>query len=218
MPRTPVQFEAIREEKRKLILDTALELFAENGYHGTSISHITKKAGISKGLLYNYFESKEDVLKSIIRSGYEAAYNHLELNQEGMLVQDKFIHFLRMTFKALQQNRHFWQLYSALMFQQGILDVALSEYEGKALVIQQLITDFLKAMGSTDPETDLLAISSLIKGASVILMTAPDFFPADKLEETIIDSCFRLITTDENSVKKEAMSVARETENTKTIQ
>ncbi|HET6559885.1 MAG TPA: TetR/AcrR family transcriptional regulator, partial [Prolixibacteraceae bacterium] len=68
MPRTTVQFEAIREEKRKLILETALELFAENGYHGTSISHITKKAGISKGLLYNYFVSKEDVLKNIIRS------------------------------------------------------------------------------------------------------------------------------------------------------
>lgn len=218
MPRTPVQFEAIREEKRKLILETALELFAENGYYGTSISHITKKAGISKGLLYNYFESKEDVLKSIIQSGYEAAYNHLELNQEGMLVQDEFIHFLRMTFKAIQENRHFWQLYSALMFQQGILDVALSEYEGKALEIQKLMTDFLKAMGSIAPETDLLAISSLIKGASVILMTAPDFFPADKLETTIIDSCFRLITTGENSGKKERQAETGKMENIITIQ
>ncbi|HET6557656.1 MAG TPA: TetR/AcrR family transcriptional regulator, partial [Prolixibacteraceae bacterium] len=169
-------------------------------------------------LLYNYFESKEDVLKNIIRSGYEAAYNHLELNKEGVLVQDQFIHFLRMTFKAIQENRHFWQLYSALMFQQGILDVALGEYEGKALMIQKLMTDFLKAMGSKDSETDLLAISSLIKGASVILITAPDFFPADKLEATIIDSCFRLITTKENSGTKEGQKVTGKTENITTIQ
>lgn len=218
MPRTSVQYESIRQEKRKLILETALELFAENGYYGTSISHIAKKAGISKGLLYNYFESKEDVLKSIIQSGYEAAYNHLELNKEGMLVQDEFIHFIRMTFQTIQANRHFWQLYSALMFQQGILDMATNEYKEKSLVIQKLMTDFLKAMGSITPESDLLAISSLIKGASVLLITAPDFFPTDKLEATIVDSCFRLITTEENSGKKEGQPVARIIENITTIQ
>ncbi|HRW21852.1 MAG TPA: helix-turn-helix domain-containing protein, partial [Bacteroidales bacterium] len=61
-PRTPEQFEEIRLSKHKLILDTAMKLFASSGYHNTSISKIAKEAGISKGLIYNYFDSKEDLL------------------------------------------------------------------------------------------------------------------------------------------------------------
>lgn len=68
-PRTEKQFEKIRESKRELIMNTALEEFAENGYHVTSISKISKRANISKGLIYNYFKSKEDLLKSIIYRG-----------------------------------------------------------------------------------------------------------------------------------------------------
>jgi len=194
-PRTSTQFEAIRQEKTKLILDTALELFAEHGYHGTSISHITKKAGISKGLVYNYFESKEDILKSIVQTGYDAAYQHLDLSKAGMLVQEEFIHFVRMTFQSVKENRSFWRFYSALMFQPGILEIVMPQFEGKAVEIQKLMTDFLKEMGSIKPQEDLIAISSLIKGAHVILITAPDFFPMDQLEETVIKSCFTLITT-----------------------
>ena len=60
MPRTPEQFEKIREEKRNHIMEVALECFANEGYHSTSISKIAKSAGISKGLIYNYFELNED--------------------------------------------------------------------------------------------------------------------------------------------------------------
>ena len=41
-PRTPLQFEEIREEKRNLIMDTALEHFAREGFHATTINHIAK--------------------------------------------------------------------------------------------------------------------------------------------------------------------------------
>jgi AcrR family transcriptional regulator len=200
-PRTSTQYEAIRQEKTKLILDTALELFAEHGYHGTSISHITKKAGISKGLIYNYFESKEDILKSIVQTGYDAAYQHLDLNKDGMLAQEEFVQFIRMTFQSVRENRNFWKFYSALMFQPGIQEIVIPQFEGKSVEIQKLMTNFLKEMGSIEPQGDLLAISSLIKGAHVIMITAPDFFPTDHLEETVINSCFRLITTEKTKVQ-----------------
>lgn len=69
MPRTKKQFEKIRNEKIELIKNSALKLFAENGYHSTSISKIAKSAKISKGLIYNYFESKESLLHDIMFSG-----------------------------------------------------------------------------------------------------------------------------------------------------
>jgi AcrR family transcriptional regulator len=192
-PRTSQQFETIRQEKTKLILDTALELFAEKGYHQTSISDITRKAGISKGLIYNYFESKDEVLRSIIQTGYDAAYDNLDLNGDHSLAKEEFVHFLRITFQSVRENPRFWKLYSALVLQPEILDRIMTEYSGKAQDIQKLFLDFIKVSGSIAPENDLIAISSLIKGAHLILITAPDYFPTAQFEETIIEGCFRLI-------------------------
>ena len=84
MPRSLKQNEKIRKQKKQLILDTALELFAENGFHATSMSQVAKKAGVSKGLAYNYFESKQDILDEIIKTGFfhqglRAKYRYLQL-------------------------------------------------------------------------------------------------------------------------------------------
>jgi len=192
-PRTSQQFETIRQEKTKLILDTALELFAEKGYHQTSINDITRKAGISKGLLYNYFESKDEVLRSIIQTGYDSAYSNLDLNGDHTMAKEEFVHFLRITFSSVRENPKFWKLYSALVMQPGIQDLMMTEYSGKAQDIQKLLLDFIKISGSIAPASDLIAISSLIKGAHLILITAPDYFPAGHFEDTIINACFRLI-------------------------
>ena len=192
-PRTSEQFETIRQEKTKLILDTALELFAEKGFHQTSISNITRRAGISKGLLYNYFGSKDEVLRSIIQTGYDTAYKNLDLNGNHSLAKEEFVHFLRITFQSVRENPRFWKLYSALVLQPGIQDLIMTEYSGKAQDIQKLLLDFIKVSGSIAPGNDLIAISSLIKGAHLILITATDFFPTGQFEEIITDACFRLI-------------------------
>lgn len=56
----------ITEKRKKQIIDAAMELFDQKGYSNTKIVDITKKAGISKGLLYHYFESKEEIIYAII--------------------------------------------------------------------------------------------------------------------------------------------------------
>jgi len=92
-PRTEQQFEEIRESKKKLIMDTALELFAVEGFHTTPISKIASAAGISKGLLYNYFESKEDLIKTIIFKGLDNLSRFIDPNKDGVLTRDELSYF-----------------------------------------------------------------------------------------------------------------------------
>ncbi len=51
--------------KRKRILDAAVRVFAEHGYHGARVGDIAEDAGVAHGLLYHYFASKDEVLKTI---------------------------------------------------------------------------------------------------------------------------------------------------------
>ena len=52
-------------DKRKLILDAAIRVFAEHGYHGARVGDIAEDAGVAHGLLYHYFSSKDEVLRTI---------------------------------------------------------------------------------------------------------------------------------------------------------
>ena len=55
----------IPAQRRKHILDVAKSLFAHNGYHGVTVDAIALWAGISKGNLYWYFKSKQDIFNTI---------------------------------------------------------------------------------------------------------------------------------------------------------
>ena len=56
-----------QEEKRRLILDAAVHVFARKGYHVCRVGDITEEAGVAHGLLYHYFPSKEQVLETVFR-------------------------------------------------------------------------------------------------------------------------------------------------------
>lgn len=60
-------------EKQEKILQSALELFAKEGYTATSTSKVAKHAGVSEGLIFRHFGNKEGLLEAIIKEGEEKA-------------------------------------------------------------------------------------------------------------------------------------------------
>jgi AcrR family transcriptional regulator len=122
-PRTPKQFAEIRDEKRNLIMDVALEHFSSKGYFVTTMSHIAKHAEISKGLIYNYFESKEALLKEIIHRSVQEAYLYFDLDNDGYLSEDEFDFFVRRISLMYKEKKTFWRLFTQLMMQDEVRDL-----------------------------------------------------------------------------------------------
>jgi TetR/AcrR family transcriptional regulator, fatty acid metabolism regulator protein len=58
----------VPEDKRQLILDAAVRVFARKGYHTSRVGDIAEEAGVAHGLLYHYFDSKEELLETIFRN------------------------------------------------------------------------------------------------------------------------------------------------------
>jgi AcrR family transcriptional regulator len=54
-----------QEDKRRLIVNAAVRVFARKGYHASRVSDIAEEAGVAHGLLYHYFRSKEELLETI---------------------------------------------------------------------------------------------------------------------------------------------------------
>ena len=53
------------KDKKIAIMEAALKLFTERGFHGTSTAEISKEAGVATGTLFNYFPTKEDLINSL---------------------------------------------------------------------------------------------------------------------------------------------------------
>lgn len=66
---TPTLKERQRQERERLILQVAMELLVEKGYHETSMEEIASRVGISKGAVYLHFPSKEDLFSALFEHG-----------------------------------------------------------------------------------------------------------------------------------------------------
>ena len=58
---------------RRALLEAAAQAFADHGYHQTSIDSVSESAGVAKGTIYNYFSSKEEVLRALVEEACRLA-------------------------------------------------------------------------------------------------------------------------------------------------
>lgn len=98
-----------KEQRRALIIDKAIELFAKKGYMETKIGDIAKAADMSVGLMFHYFESKEKLFEELVRYGANATNTPCEMNFENPL--DYFEGFLKMLFKYVKEQPRIMYLF-----------------------------------------------------------------------------------------------------------
>src|ERR671935_1753674 len=77
MLRTLTERSTNQEDKRRLILDAAVRVFAQKGYHTSRVGDIAEEAGVAHGLLYHYFSSKDEVLETIFRENWTVLLERL---------------------------------------------------------------------------------------------------------------------------------------------
>lgn len=193
MPKRPEQYDDIRAQKKQLIMDTALELFAENGFHATSISHIAQKANISKGLTYNYFKSKTEILNEIMEQGFNEIYDNLDMNHDGILTEEEFIFFIRENFRLVRENLQYWKLFFSLLLQPKVSATFSEQYKEKAEPIFNMFYQFIVSSESKNPESDLMAVAAMIEGAFLYVVAAPDVFPMEMMEDAVISNSLKII-------------------------
>ena len=58
-------------DKRRLILDAAVRVFARRGFHACRVSDVADEAGVAYGLVYHYFDSKEEILNTLFRERWQ---------------------------------------------------------------------------------------------------------------------------------------------------
>lgn len=185
-PRTKKQFEEIREASQEKIIRAALELFGTKGYDATSITEIAEKAGISKGLLYHYFDSKETLLASMLAqiNSYETAFM--------ARVQDpdprKFIrNIIEWFFNEMRDNYQWWKLVTNLTIQIERFDFVHNLATEKFNGFLTLFEDVFKKLDVPDPRKEALLLTALFDGIGIQYHVINKDYPLEEIENVLIE-------------------------------
>lgn len=186
-PRSKKQFEAMRHESMEKIANAALQLFGEKGFHSTSIAQIARAAGVSKGLLYNYFESKEALLHFIILHAVEVGEALLEqaLAQNDS-PQGQLRAFTEGTLALLQKDPAFWRLLTALAFQPDILEGIMPQLlEKQGTAMAKVIAVFAQ-LGVPNPQEEAMYYSAVMDGIALQFVQMPEGYPLEQMKEMVL--------------------------------
>jgi AcrR family transcriptional regulator len=171
--------------QRNNILQSALELFAYHGYTGTSVSMIAADAKVSKSLLYNFFEHKEDLLKELIVLAFQDIKTSLAPYTTETDPQKAIEQHIRATCRIIQERSHFWRMLHTIRLQQGVAGVLAADYSDIVKNVTAILKQLFQKLGFEQPQLEALLFLSQIDGM-VVLYLQDDHTPLDSLATQLI--------------------------------
>lgn len=185
MPRTAEQNKQIREATQATIINSAMVLFAQSGYAHTTTRKIAQGAGISTGLMYHYFDSKESLLHAVFENCMAIlgrAFNEVFIQYQP---PQRLVALISDMFNLLERDRDFWALFYMMRTQPAIMEILGDSFRLWTKRLRDLFRADLKAMGRAEPELEAFILYSLIEGTIQQYSLDPTNYPLDLVVERI---------------------------------
>lgn len=186
-PRTSEQYKEIRESKRNLILESTLKLFAKHGVYHTTVNMIAQDAGISKGLMYNYFKSKEDLLRSVVFQGIDKLLVLFDPDHDGILSKTELKYFIEETFRTIQIDIQFWKIYFSVLSQPQVLKIVGDKFWEVLNPVSKILENYFERSNFENPEIETRFFGALMDGICINYILDPDNFPFEEIKQKVID-------------------------------
>ena len=171
---------------KEQILQTALELFAEQGYDRTPTSQIARAAGVSEGLIFRHYTNKAGLLKAIIDTGLEQVAQTMESYDTEPDPWQAILTHIKRSLEWIRVHQTFWRFVQKVRFQAAVLEVAGSQIEaGNRQIVSQLTENFKEA-GAARPLEEALALFALIDGITIHYLQDPEHYPLEQMQTYLL--------------------------------
>lgn len=169
-------------EKKELILQTAMRLFSEKGYDSTPTSRIAKEAGVSEGLIFRHFETKEGLLHAIMAQGMaQIAESMTGYGGSGNAVEQH----VDSAFSILKANKVFWRLVQQMRFQESVQRTGQDTIQQVNQMVISTLAAYFQQQQAAHPQAEALLLFALIDGVCIHYLQQPDDYPLDAIASLI---------------------------------
>lgn len=152
--------------KYKQIIDAAIIVIAENGYHQSQVSKIAKQAGVADGTIYLYFKNKEDILISVFEEKMEMFADNLKvILEENTTSSEKLYKMIENHFNVLAEDHHLATVTQLELRQSNLaLRLRINEILKNYLVLLDTILKEGIENGEFDPTIDIRLARQMVFG------------------------------------------------------
>jgi AcrR family transcriptional regulator len=193
-PRSKVLNDQLRQESRAKIVHHALMLFSRRGFDRTSMSAVAKAAGVSPGLIYHYFDSKEALLREIfLESMADVRASFAEAEAAGW-PEERLERLVRASFDLVRRKLPFWRLSYGVRMQPAALAALGEELPQWTQLIRRKLEGYLRDAGAPDPELEAEILFALIDGVAQHYTLEPERYPLAEVTERIVAAYQHLIS------------------------
>ncbi|MFX0560632.1 TetR/AcrR family transcriptional regulator [Tepidibacillus infernus] len=118
MEASHISFEHLPSATQQKILESAVKIFSQKGFSGSTTKEIAKEAGVSEATIFRYFETKKDLLFALISPAMVKSITDLFIDIHGKNDVEILKNFLRRNTEAVQENKDLLKivLYEALFY------------------------------------------------------------------------------------------------------
>ena len=159
--------------QKEQIVKAALKLFATHGYGSASVRQIAKAARVSPALMYNYFNSKEDVLKEIVSRGFDDIKKSLEVYNDEIPARKAIEIHINATVAIIQKNSEFWRLLHSIRLQEKVLDASKKLFEEIVRFITKTFTSIFKKLNYRNPHLEAILFLTQVDGLVILYLQNP---------------------------------------------
>jgi len=139
MPKVVPEYKEVAKSK---IVQAAQVVFAKKGYHDATMDDVAKELGVSKGALYSYFASKEDLLKEISLQGHQTLRNILTETSKCDNLKDAIEQVYTTITEKYKGNLHtHFEVISLASHDAKIRDIVFEEYQKDIKAIEAFVEE-----------------------------------------------------------------------------
>lgn len=185
-PRSKALSEQMKAKSRKAILAAALDLFARRGFTRTTTEQIAAKAGVSKGLIFTHFPTKQDILLAIFDAELHRLSPRMFELDNVEPSRANFVALIDRWFDLLKTE----PLLIRLTLQLNLDDEyrKIIQKKGKEYMDHYLggVRRLLARLGSKDPTIDTFLISVMFDGLAANYFVAPKLFKIEAVKDRFV--------------------------------
>ena len=168
------------QNTRSKITATALELFANQGYHKTSINQIAKTVGVSKSLIYNYFDSKDHLLAHIIDDFTEKSMKMLpEGSIEKLETPDDLLDYLHVLMADVKSQPAYYRLLIMLTLQGTVKELIMADILEKQKTLIPQLQGFFEKFHPDNSKTITYLFGAFMDGIILHYLYMEGNYPID---------------------------------------
>ncbi len=176
------------QKGKQKIFTAAMTLFESQGYFATTVEQITTEAGVSKGLVYNYFKSKDELLVGLIDDATDKMASVAKTFDSGDSMEESLLLFVDNYFSFLRNERQFLKLQLTLALMPELNEVVSKPQKQRSALLLKMVHGWFSRAKVAESKSKARLLLAMLDGIALHYLFIYDRYPLTSMKSQLMQA------------------------------